>query len=111
GVTALKNTAGATVAYLAANPGAQFIQAGVGAFANSGRNILPTPGINNIDFTISKNVVIKERVKVQMRMDLFNAVNHPQYILGRVNNVRARNTSGTANMFIPGNPLFAQWDQ
>lgn len=111
GVTALKNSAGATVAYLANNPSAQFIRAQVGAFATSGRNILATPGINNIDFTIAKNIVVKERYKLQLRADLFNAFNHPQYILGRVNNVRARNTSGAANMFVPGDPLFGRWDQ
>ena len=110
-VTALKNTAGATVAYLANNPSAQFIRAQVGALATSGRNILATPAINNIDFTLAKNIAIKERFKLQLRTDLFNAVNHPQYTLGRVNNVRARNTSGSANMFVPGNPLFGQWDQ
>jgi hypothetical protein len=110
-VTALKNSSGATVAYLATNPNAQFINAGVGAYANSGRNILATPGINNIDLTIAKNIVVRERYKLQLRADMYNAINHPQYTLGRVNNVRARNTSGSANMFIPGNPLFGQWDQ
>jgi hypothetical protein len=110
-VTPLKNSSGATVAYLATNPTAQFIAAGVGAYANSGRNILQTPRINNIDFTIAKNFAIRERYRVQLRADMFNALNHPQYTLGRVDNVRLRNTSGSANMFIPGNPLFGQWNQ
>lgn len=111
GATALKNSAGATVAYLATNPNAQFILANVGAYATGGRNILATPGIHNVDFTIAKNIVARERYRLQLRADLFNALNHPQYTLGRINNVRARNTSGSANMFIPGNPLFGQWDQ
>ena len=111
GVTALKNTSNATVAYLATNPSAQFILASTGAYANSGRNILATPGINNIDFTIAKNITVRERWKLQLRADMFNAVNHPQYTLGRVNNVRLRNTSGTANQFIPGNALFGRWDR
>ena len=89
GVTALKNTAGATVAYLATNPNAQFILANVGAYANSGRNILATPRINNIDLTIAKNLVLTERFHLQLRLDLFNAINHPQYTLGRTNNVRS----------------------
>jgi hypothetical protein len=110
-VTALKNSAGATVAYLAVNPNAQYIRAQVGAFATGGRNTILTPRINNIDFNITKNITFTERWKLQLRADMFNAVNHPQYTLGRVNNVRARNTSGSANWFIPGNPLFEQWDQ
>ncbi len=103
--------AGCTVAYVATNPNAQFIAAGLGAYANSGRNILQTPRINNIDFTLAKNIAIRERFKLQLRGDFFNAVNHPQYTLGRPNNVRLKNTSASANMFIPGNPLFGQWDQ
>ena len=82
-MTALKNTSGATVAYLATNPNAQFILANVGAYANSGRNILSTPRINNIDLTIAKNFVRTERFKLQLRSDMFNAINHPQYTLGR----------------------------
>lgn len=111
GVTALKNSSGATVAYLAQNPKAQYILAQIGAFANSGRNILRTPGINNFDLTIAKNIVIRERYTLQLRADMFNAMNHPQYTLGNINSVRLRNTSGSANMFVPGNPSFAQWDQ
>ena len=60
-VTALKNSSGATVAYLAINPSAQFIRAQVGAFATSGRNILATPRINNIDFNIVKSISFRER--------------------------------------------------
>lgn len=111
GVTALRNTAGATVAYLAQNPNAQFIQAQIGAYANSARNILRTPGINNIDMTIAKNIAFRERYSAQLRADMFNAINHPQYTLGNISSVRLRNTSGSANMFVPGNPLFGRWDQ
>jgi hypothetical protein len=111
GVTALKNSSGATVAYLANNPNAQFILAQVGAFANSGRNILETPPIDNIDFLIAKNLTFRERYHLQLRADMYNALNHPQYTLGPIDNVKPRNTSGSANWFIPGNPLFGQWSE
>ena len=42
GVTPLLNTAGDTVGYLADNPNAQYIVAGPGALATSGRNTLAT---------------------------------------------------------------------
>jgi len=111
-VTALKNSAGATVAYLANNPNAEFIRAQVGAFATSGRNILATPRIDNIIFGIGKAIRIKERYAVQFRGDMYNALNHPQYTLGRINDVQARNTltGFSQNPFIPGNPAFAAWD-
>ncbi len=111
GVTALKNSSGATVAYLAQNPNARYIQAQIGAYANSTRNILRTPGIRNVDMTISKTVVFTEKRRLQFAASLFNAVNHPQYTLGNINNITLRKTAGSANMYIPGNPSFAQWDQ
>jgi len=111
-VTALKNSAGATVAYLANNPSAEFIRAQVGAYATSGRNILATPRIDNLVFGIAKNIKITERYSLQFRGDMYNALNHPQYTLGRINDASARNTftGFSANPFIPGNPAFASWD-
>ena len=112
-VTALKNSSGATVAYLANNPNAQFIQTQLGAYATSGRNILATPRIDNITFGIAKNLAFGERVRLQLRADLYNALNHPQYTLGNIISAAPRNTftGFTANPFIPGNPAFANWSQ
>src|SRR5205085_11884930 len=50
----------ATVAYLALNPGAQYIQAGAGAHTNAGRNTLQLPGIRNLDLSVFKNFHITE---------------------------------------------------
>lgn len=111
GVTPLRNSAKETVAYLAMDPNAQYIQAQIGAYANSGRNILRTPGIANVDFSIAKTINVRERYKLQIAANMFNAVNHPQYTLGNINNIVLRKTAGTASMFIPGNPLFGKWDQ
>ena len=44
----------ATVAYIASNPNARYIQAGLGVMANAGRNTEPTRPINNIDVTAMK---------------------------------------------------------
>jgi Carboxypeptidase regulatory-like domain len=111
GVTALKNSAGATVAYLAANPAAQYIVAGPGALATAGRNTLPTSRINNWDMNVAKNFVIRERTRVQFRADFFNAFNHPQYVPGQINNVQTTFTKNAQTYLVPGKPLFAQWDQ
>lgn len=111
GVTALKNSSGATVAYLAQNPNARYIAAQIGAYANSTRNILRTPGIGNVDMTISKTFVFTEKRRLQFAANMFNAMNHAQYTLGNINTINLRKTAGSANMYIPGNPSFAQWDQ
>lgn len=84
-VTALTNSAGDVVAYLADNPNAEYIQTGRGAVSNSARNTLQLPGINNFDFSIFKNFRFGEARRIQLRADLFNAFNHPQYIPGSPN--------------------------
>jgi hypothetical protein len=111
GITSLKNGAGATVAYLADNPDAQYIVAGKGTLATAGRNTLPTPRINNWDMTASKNFAIRERTRLQIRADFFNTFNHPQYTPGNIDNVQFTNRAGVTNYLTPGNPLFAQWGQ
>jgi len=110
-VTALKNSKGDTVGYLANNPNAQFIRAQRGALATSGRNILATRGINNWDFNVAKVVPIKERFRFQVRADFFNGFNHPQYTPGQVNNIASVGRSGVTNYLTPGNLLFARYDQ
>jgi len=110
-VTPLKNSAGLTVAYLAVNPNAQFIKAAQGALATSGRNILPTNPIDNIDMSVAKSFTGGERYQVQIRADFYNALNHPQYTPGALDNVLAVGHAGQTNYLTPGNPLFGKWDQ
>ncbi len=87
----------ATVGYLALNPNAQYIQAGLGAHTNAGRNTLQLPGIRNLDFSVFKNFHIGENKTIQFRVDLFNAFNHPQWTPGSVNGGEAVSiTSGSA---------------
>ncbi len=84
-----QSSASRTVGYLANNPNAEYIQAGNGALSNGARNTLQLPGINNLDFSIFKNFRLggEGRRRIQLRADLFNAFNHPQYIPGSVNSV------------------------
>jgi hypothetical protein len=110
-VTKLKNSAGQVVAYLAVNPNAEFIRAQAGALATSGRNILPTSPINNFDLNLTKSFAAAERFHVQIRADFYNALNHPQYTPGRLDNVVFASHIGETNYLTPGNPLFGQWSQ
>jgi len=81
-VTALTNTLGATVAYLADNPSAYYIQAGKGALADGGRNTLATQPTNNVDMALYKDIAITERVRFRLGGQFANILNHPQYIAG-----------------------------
>ena len=83
------------VGYLATNPNAQYIQAGVGALSNAGRNTLQLPPIQNLDFSIFKNFGIGEgSKKVQLRADFYNAFNHAQYVPGSIDGVEPITTTG-----------------
>jgi Carboxypeptidase regulatory-like domain/TonB-dependent Receptor Plug Domain len=42
---------------------------------NAGRNILRSDGLNQIDFGIIKNTRLSENVRLQLRADMFNALN------------------------------------
>lgn len=85
-----------TVAYVADNPNAQYVQAQIFAKTNAGRNTLQLPGINNLDFSIFKNFAIHESWRLQFRADMFNAFNHPQFVPGSVNGVEATGQTSSA---------------
>ena len=97
-VTALHNSSGDTVAYLANNPNARYIQTGSGAQSNIGRNTFRMPGINNFDISLFKNVKFGESRRVQLRADFFNAFNHPQFTPGSVNTVDPIATTGVTTL-------------
>ena len=56
-----------------------FAQPGEGTFGNSGRNILRGDGVNNVDFSLFKNLRVTERVTAQIRAEFFNLLNHTQF--------------------------------
>jgi hypothetical protein len=106
-VTALTNSAGEIVGYLADNPNAEYIRAGTGAESNSARNTLQLPGIDNLDFSVFKTFTWGESRKIQLRADFFNALNRPQYIPGSPNDVQPINTTavGQVNTITAANLL------
>jgi len=58
---------------------AAFSQPDAGVIGTSGRNILRGPGINNWDMSVFKNFEIREQMRLQMRLESFNAFNHTQW--------------------------------
>jgi hypothetical protein len=117
-VTALTNSAGQVVAYLADNPNAEYIRAGLGALSNSARNTLQLPGINNLDFSVFKNFRFGENRRIQLRADFFNLFNHPQYIPGSPNDIQPVTTTTvgqvntiTAATISAGNPGAATFNR
>jgi len=54
---------------------AAFAPPGQYTFGNMGRNVLRADGRNNVDLSVFRIFPIKERVKVQLRVEAFNATN------------------------------------
>ena len=48
-------------------------------FGTAGRNLITSPGINNSDFSISKNFKVLETGRLQLRSEIFNIFNHPNF--------------------------------
>lgn len=110
-LTSLRNGSTQTVAYAVNDPNAYYVRARPGMYTASARNILPMRPIDNFDISIGKVVPFNEHYRVELRVDMYNAFNHPQYIPGRPDRVSADSHSGETNYLTPGNPQFAQWDQ
>ena len=103
------NVVGTVVGYLVNNPNARYIQTGDGAQSNIGRNTFLLPPINNVDFSLFKNIKFGESSRyIQIRADFFNVFNHPQYVPGSVNSVDPVGTTGlsTLNQVNPLTPDF-----
>src|SRR5207302_718543 len=58
-VTALTNSTGQTVAYVAKDPSAMYIKAGLGVSPNGGRNTLATRPIDNFDMSFAKKFTVR----------------------------------------------------
>lgn len=97
------------VGWVANNPNAQYITAGMGSIATSSRNTLVLPPINNFDITASKHFKLGERYQVDFLAQAFNLFNHPQFIGGSVNDIASIGITGPArDNFIPATGIFNQ---
>jgi hypothetical protein len=100
----------AIVAYVANNPSAQYIVAGLGAFANGGRNTLPLGTINNVDASLRKVFSLAEQRRIEIGAQFYNLFNHPQFVPGFINDV-ALTTSKNNSFLIPSSSTFGQYQQ
>ena len=56
-----------------------FVTPQPGVFGNSGRNVIIGPGFTSTDFSLFRNIPIKERMNLQFRAEAFNALNNSNY--------------------------------
>lgn len=70
------------VGYVAANSNARYVQAGVGAKTNLGRNTVNSKDFNLWNMSLVKNTRISEGKNLQFRLDMFNVFNVSNHSLG-----------------------------
>jgi hypothetical protein len=68
-------------------------------FGNLGRNAFRTPGLEQWDLGVNKNIPIRERVRLQIRSEFFNVLNHTNF--GVPNNVSNSSAFGTITTTFP----------
>jgi hypothetical protein len=73
-------------------------------FGNSGRNTVIGPGLNSADASLDKNMRLTERLKLQLRLDVFNLFNHPNF--GTPQNSLVGNKLDANGVPIPGSGSF-----
>ncbi len=116
--------AGPVVAYVVNDPTAQYIRTGYGGallggcnngLCPIGRNTLQTPGTNNFDLGVYKDLNLTERMKFRFGAQFGNIINHPQLIPGSnpgaglgVNDVNGFSSVGTSykSFITPGSVDF-----
>jgi hypothetical protein len=60
------------------NPNA-FMLPAPGTYGNLGRGVLTGPGLAELDLSLFKNIALTERLKLQIRSEFFNALNHANF--------------------------------
>jgi Carboxypeptidase regulatory-like domain/TonB dependent receptor len=73
-------------------------------FGNSGRNTVIGPGLNSVDASLDKNMRFTERLNLQLRLDVFNLFNHPNF--GTPNNALVGDKLDANGVPIPGSGSF-----
>ena len=76
-----------------------FVQPAYGTFGDLGRDSIFGPGLTNVDFSITKNTRLTERLNLQLRAEFFNIFNHPNFALPAHTIIPGYIDNGT-----PGNP-------
>jgi hypothetical protein len=114
-VTAIKDPAlnNAIVGYYANDPNAYYVAAGSGTLPTSSRNTLAIRPINDLDVTAVKRFDITERYKFEFQAQMWNVLNHSQYLPGSINQINSLGYTdgGTHNYLIPGSPTFNNPEQ
>jgi hypothetical protein len=62
----------------------------LGSYGNAGRGLISGPGFSNTDFSVLKDFMIREPMRIQFRAEMFNVFNQVNF-----NNPDTQETDGT----------------
>lgn len=99
------------IGYLNGNAFAQPLNptvANAGSFGDLGRNAIYGPRFWSVDFALSKDTRIFERLNLQLRAEFFNIFNHPNFALPNFFVLPAFNADGTSTGASPNQGLITQ---
>ena len=68
---------------------------------NSSRNTLPINPINDVDATALKRINFTERLKFEFQAQVWNVLNHSQYVPGTINNINSTNDNRIVDPHLP----------
>ena len=101
------------IGYTPVNPNAKYIVTGPGARANLSRNSFLSPGFNVLNLSVAKNTYFGEKKYLQIRADVFNVLNHPNFALSNGNvfsNAGVTTATTTQGYALPTDPNFLRAD-
>jgi hypothetical protein len=104
------SSAASIVAYVANNPNARYVVAGLGALSNSGRNTFPLDHTNNFDAQIKKRLNFGEARSFEIGISAYNLFNHSQFVGGYLSDVSSYGTNAISrNFLVPSSVFFSQY--
>ena len=90
-----------------------FCPEGAFALGSAGRNILDGPGLFSANVALSKNFIIREGMRLQLRVESFNFLNRTNFIMinefRRFNGVGGGYFTRTGNIGRGGGPRIFQY--
>jgi hypothetical protein len=97
------------IGYTPVNPKAKFVVTGFGAKSNLGRNTWTTPGFGVLNMGVGKKTYFGEGRYLEVRADVFNILNHPNFSLSNGNvfsNSGVNVATTTPGYVLPFDPNF-----
>ena len=100
------------VGYVAMDPAARYVSTQLGSKSTVGRNSFYSPGFGIMNLAVFKNTHFTEKAYLQLRLEMYNALNHPNYTVAGSLSVFSTFTATNAvadpayNLATSGNPDF-----